>query len=104
LTLDSAKFVAEAREEFLGLPRPRQRQLRDLTSYLLVNPFRSYPWLQVKELRELRGVWKFRLGTKRVFYIVEGTVSVFVAISPRPPAYTPAMRAEVRRRLAAHRR
>ncbi len=104
MTIDSAEFVAEAREEFLSLPRPLQRRLRDLTSYLLANPYRSYPWLQVKELRELRGVWKFRLGTRRVLYIVEASVLVFVTISPRPPAYTPTMRAEVRRRLAARRR
>ncbi len=58
----------------------------------------------MKELRDLPGVWRFRLGTKRVFYTVDGSVLVYVAIVPRPPAYTPAMRAEVRRRLAARRR
>lgn len=104
MSLVSAEFVSEARREFLDLPKGLQRQLRDLTPYLLANPFRSYPWLQVGELHEMRGVWKFRLGSRRVFYTVDGSALVFVAISPRPPAYTPAARAELRRRLSAHQR
>ncbi|MCI4343926.1 MAG: hypothetical protein L3J92_07465 [Thermoplasmata archaeon] len=104
MTLDFAEFTAEARSEFLRLPRPLQVQLRAHTAYLLSHPYRSYPWLQVKELRDLPGVWKFRLGTKRVFYIVDGSVLVYVAIVARPPAYTAATRAEVRRLLADRRR
>ncbi len=104
MTLDSAEFTVEARREFLRLPRPLQVQLRALTDYLLANPFRSYPWLQVKELRDLPRVWRFRLGAKRVFYIVDGSVLVYLAIVARPPAYSAAMRAEVRRRLAVRRR
>lgn len=100
MTLEAIEFVAEARREFLALPRTLQRQLRELIGYLLANPYRSYPWLQVRELRELPGVWKFRLGRHRVFYRVEGPTLLIAAITPRPPAYTPRMREELRRRLS----
>jgi mRNA-degrading endonuclease RelE of RelBE toxin-antitoxin system len=104
LTLESIEFVVEARKEFLALPRPLQRQLRELSPYLLTNPYRSYPWLQVRELRELPGVWRFRLGLYRVFYRVEASTLVMAAITLRPPAYTSRMREEVRRRLSASER
>ncbi len=99
MTLDHAEFTAEAREEFLGLPRPLQRQLRDLLPYLLQSPYTSYPWLKLREQPELHGVWRFRLGPKRVFYTVDGPVLLLVAISPRPPAYSSSAREELRRRL-----
>lgn len=103
MTLARAEFVAEARKEFLALPHPLQRELRGLTAYLLQDPFRSYPWLQLREQSELPGFWRFALGPRRVFYTVEGSVLLYVAISPRPPAYTSAAREEMHRRVAAHR-
>jgi mRNA-degrading endonuclease RelE of RelBE toxin-antitoxin system len=103
VTLDHAEFTAEAREEFRNLPRSLQRQLRDLIPYLIQTPYRSYPWLKLKEQLGLPGVWRFRLGPKRVFYTVDGSVLLLIAIAPRPSAYTASARKELHRRLQSRR-
>ena len=103
MTLDHAEFTAEAREEFRNLARSLQRQLRDLITYLIQDPYRSYPWLRLKEQPGLPGVWRFRLGPKRVFYTVDGSVLLLIAIALRPTAFTASARKELHRRLQSHR-
>ncbi|HEV2317603.1 MAG TPA: hypothetical protein VGV89_08535 [Thermoplasmata archaeon] len=66
----SVEFDPQALDEASRIPpRPRRRLKEDL-EYLRAGPFRSHPGVRVKEIRHLRGVWRFHLGRgPRVFYM-----------------------------------
>jgi mRNA-degrading endonuclease RelE of RelBE toxin-antitoxin system len=59
----------------------------DKLIYLLRNPFKSYPWLRVRQGARHPGEWRFHLREFRVFFRVDGQVLVFTRIVKRPVAY-----------------
>lgn len=81
------QFLESAEKEFLALPPPLHVLFREKLVYLLRNPFRSYPWLRVRQGARHPGEWRFHLGEYRVFYRVDGLALVFTRIAPRPKAY-----------------
>ena len=81
------EFLESAEKEFLTLPRRYQRLFKEKLLYLLQNPFRSYPWLRVRQGPRHPGEWRFHLGEYRVFYRVDGMTVVFTRIILRPKAY-----------------
>ena len=80
-------FLESAEREFLALPRRYQRLFLEKLPYLLRNPFRSYPWLRVRQGARHPGEWRFHLLDYRVFFRVEGATIVFTRIVRRPGAY-----------------
>jgi mRNA-degrading endonuclease RelE of RelBE toxin-antitoxin system len=80
-------FVESAKKEFLALPAPLRVLFREKLTYLLKNPFRSYPWLRVRQGARHPGEWRFHLGEYRVFYRIDGQSVVFTRIAVRPLAY-----------------
>jgi len=87
LTPYGFEFLESAEKEFLALPHRYQRLFREKLLYLLRNPFRSYPWLRVRQGTRHPGEWRFHLGEYRVFYRVDGMTVVFTRIILRPKAY-----------------
>jgi len=80
-------FLESAETEFLALPAREKELFKEELLYLLRNPFRSYPWLRVRQGPRHPGEWRFHLGEYRVFYRIDGMVVVFTRIVPRPKAY-----------------
>jgi mRNA-degrading endonuclease RelE of RelBE toxin-antitoxin system len=81
LSLYSIEFDSRALEEARELsPRLRFR-LKNNLEYLRAGPFRSHPGVLVKEIRELRGLWRFHLDRRtRVFYTTAGDRLLIVMI------------------------
>jgi mRNA-degrading endonuclease RelE of RelBE toxin-antitoxin system len=98
VTLYEIEFRPEAAAEGRRLPPRIQIALREKLEYLRSAPFRSYPWLRVKELGDIRGVWRFHLDRWRVFYRVEGTRIIVGMIELRDSAYTHKARRKLRMR------
>ena len=48
------EFLESAEKEFLALPHRYQRLFREKLLYLLRKPFRSYPWLRVRQEPDTR--------------------------------------------------
>ncbi len=93
-------FLPEADDEYWSLPESQRRRLRLLLGYLKSGPFRSYSGLQVKEVAEARGAWRFHLGRYRVFYFVDGrTIWIAMIWKDRPSAYGRGSLREIRRRM-----
>ncbi|MCI4347249.1 MAG: type II toxin-antitoxin system RelE/ParE family toxin, partial [Thermoplasmata archaeon] len=84
MTLYDYDFLISAEKEFFALSGRNQRLFKDKLVYLLRNPFRSYPWLRVRQGARHPGEWKFHLGKYRVFYRVDGLTVVFTRIALRP--------------------
>jgi mRNA-degrading endonuclease RelE of RelBE toxin-antitoxin system len=80
-------FLQSAGQEFLALPRRHQRLFREILPYLLANPFRSYPWVRVREGPRHRGEWRFHLVEFRGFYHIDGLNVVITRIARRLRAY-----------------
>lgn len=80
-------FLESSEREFLSLPARHQRLFREKLPYLLANPFRSYPWLRVREGPRHRGEWRFHLVHYRVLYRIDGLNVVVTRIARRPRAY-----------------
>ena len=80
-------FLESAEREFLTLPSPLQRLFHEKLLYLLRNPYKSYPWLRVRQGARHPGEWRFHLEKYRVFYRVDKDVVVFTRIAERPRAY-----------------
>lgn len=91
------RFLPEAEEEFVRLPARFRRQLKDLVPYLQANPYRAYPFLPVREVGKISGVWRFPIGQYRVFFKVDGDVIWIGKIWLRPSAYDRAHLRELRR-------
>lgn len=83
----AVRFLPDAEEEFLRLPRKLQLRFKELRPYLEHNPFVSYPFLPVKPVGPIPSVWRFPLGPYRVFYRVDGSTVWVGKIWKRPPAY-----------------
>jgi mRNA-degrading endonuclease RelE of RelBE toxin-antitoxin system len=99
VTLYKVKRLPEVDRDTERLPLALKRRFRDSLEYLRSAPYRSYPWLQVKELRDMRGVWRFHLdGRTRVFYVVRGDVLIVVMVE-RNAGVTRRTLAELQRRL-----
>jgi mRNA-degrading endonuclease RelE of RelBE toxin-antitoxin system len=100
LTHYDYEFLESAEKEFLALPRRDRLLFNEKLLYLLQNPFRSYPWLRVRQGTRHPGEWRFRLREHRVFYRVGGLTVVSTRIVLRPKAYPrrPARSPELRRR------
>jgi mRNA-degrading endonuclease RelE of RelBE toxin-antitoxin system len=80
-------FLESAEKEYSAL-RPKEKRLfSEKAVYLLRNPFKSYPWLRVRQGARHPGEWRFHLGEFRVFYRVDGLGVVITRIAPRPKAY-----------------
>jgi mRNA-degrading endonuclease RelE of RelBE toxin-antitoxin system len=70
LSLYSVEFDSRALDEAVRLPIRLRRRLKEGLEYLRAAPSRSHPSVLVKEIRDLRGVWRFHLDRHwRVFYI-----------------------------------
>ena len=80
-------FLSSAESEFLALSPVLQRLFQEKLLYLLRNPFRSYPWLRVRQGARHPGEWRFHLGEYRVFYRVDGETVVFTRFVRLPRAY-----------------
>jgi mRNA-degrading endonuclease RelE of RelBE toxin-antitoxin system len=87
LTLYEFSFLESAKKEFLALRAKEKRLFSEKLVYLLRNPFKSYPWLRVRQGARHPGEWRFHLGEFRVFYRVDGSEVVITRIVPRPKAY-----------------
>ncbi len=81
------RFLESAAAEFLRLPRRLQKQFKELMPYLEANPYRSYPFLPVKDVGKVPGVWRFPLGHYRVFFKVDGSTVWIGKFWLRPSAY-----------------
>ncbi len=88
MTPYSYDFLESAEKEFLALPPRQQRLFKEKLPYLLRNPYRSYPWLRVRQGARHPGEWRIHLAEYRLFYRVDGLEIVFTRIVPRPTAYT----------------
>lgn len=80
-------FLESAAKEFRALPPSLRRLFREKLPYLRRNPFKSYPWLRVRQGARHPGEWRFHLGRYRVFFRVDGSAIVFTRIVLRPTAY-----------------
>ncbi len=99
MSLYSVEFDSRALNEAVKLPLFLRRQLREDLEFLRAAPYRSHPGVSVKELRGLRGVWRFHLGrTHRVFYTTIGGRLIVILID-RNPGVTSRTLSEVVRRL-----
>lgn len=100
MTLYRVGYEPEADDEYWKLPPRLRRELRIHLAYLKAGPFRSYPNLQIKEVTDVPGAWRFHLRGYRVFYRVDGSVIWVVMIwKDRPSAYSSSTLREVRRRM-----
>ena len=93
----TVRFLLPAEGEFYGLPKRLQRRFRDPLPYLEANPFRSHPFLPVKDVGQVPGVWRFPFGDYLVFYKVDGETVWIGKFWRRPPAYDAARLRELRR-------
>jgi mRNA-degrading endonuclease RelE of RelBE toxin-antitoxin system len=93
----TVRFLPGAEVEFLRLPARLQRQLRELVPYLNANPYRAYPFLPVREVGKIPGVWRFPLGRYWVFFKVDRETVWIGKIWLRPSAYDRAHVRELRR-------
>lgn len=99
MSLYSIEFDADALDEASRLPVRLRRKLREDLEYLRARPFRSHPGVLVKEIRELRGVWRFHLDRRRrVFYVTIEDRLVVVMVD-QSAAVTGRTLAELKRRI-----
>jgi mRNA-degrading endonuclease RelE of RelBE toxin-antitoxin system len=87
LTPYDYEFLESAEKEFLALPHRDRQLFKEKLLYLLQNPFRSYPWLRVRQGARHPGEWRLHLREYRVFYRVDDLTVVFTRIVLRPRAY-----------------
>jgi mRNA-degrading endonuclease RelE of RelBE toxin-antitoxin system len=100
VTIYQVGYEPEADAEYWKLPQRLRRELQTRLGYLKAGPFRSYPGLQVKEVADVPGIWRFQLRDRRVFYRVDGaTIWVVMIWHDRPSAYSASTLCEVRRRM-----
>lgn len=99
MSLYSIEFDPRALDEALDLPIRLRRRLRRDLDFLRAAPFRSHPGVLVKEIRDLRGIWRFHLGTGgRVFYTTLEARLIVVMID-RSPGITKRTLEELNRRI-----
>ena len=67
------EFDSRAVRDGARLHWETRRRIRAQLEFLRAAPYRSHPGVQVKEIAEARGVWRFHATTEvRVFYSVVG--------------------------------
>ena len=95
----SVKFDSRAVRDGARLPFGIRRRIRAQLEFLRAAPYRSHPGVQVKELAEVRGVWRFHATTEvRVFYTVIGEC-LWVVMMARSARVTDKTIRELRKRL-----
>lgn len=87
MTPYSLDFLESAEKEFIALPRGSRLLFLEKLPYLLRSPYRSYPWLRVRQGARHPGEWRFHHDDFRVFYRVDGSSVVISRITKRPSAY-----------------
>lgn len=99
MSLYKVEFDSRGLDEALQLPHRLRHRLKEDLEYLRAGPFRSHPGVSVKEIRELRGVWRFHLDRRhRIFYITIGE-RVIVVMVDRGAGISHRTLAELHRRL-----
>lgn len=101
MTLYSVEFTTQSLHEAEQLPPVLRRRLKANLEFLRAGPFRSHAGVRVKEIRDLRGIWRFHLDPKhRVFYATIGSRLIVIMVE-RSPGVTPRTLSEIRRRRKA---
>jgi mRNA-degrading endonuclease RelE of RelBE toxin-antitoxin system len=76
-----------------------RRRIQLNLEFLRAAPFRSHPGVSVKEVADLRGVWRFHVAPDvRVFYTVVGDI-LWVVLIEKSAGVTKRTIRELRRRL-----
>jgi mRNA-degrading endonuclease RelE of RelBE toxin-antitoxin system len=76
-----------------------RRRISEKLEFLRAAPFRSHPGVSVKEVADLRGIWRFHIASDvRVFYTVVGDL-VWVVMIEKSAGVTQKTVRELRRRL-----
>jgi mRNA-degrading endonuclease RelE of RelBE toxin-antitoxin system len=92
-------FDPRAVRDGAKLPAPLRRRILDKLEFLRAAPFRSHPGVLVKEVAELRGIWRFHVASDvRVFYAVVGD-TIWVVMIERSVGVTRGTVRELQRRL-----
>jgi mRNA-degrading endonuclease RelE of RelBE toxin-antitoxin system len=99
LSLYSIEFDRKALDEALRLPLLLRRRLKEDLEYLRTAPYRPHPGVLVKEIRELRGVWRFHLDRRRRVFYIALEERLVVLLIDRSAGVTPRTLAELKRRL-----
>jgi mRNA-degrading endonuclease RelE of RelBE toxin-antitoxin system len=98
LTPYLVSFDARAVRDGSKLSGALRREILRRLEFLRAAPFRSHPGVMVKEVAELRGVWRFHVASNiRVFYSVVGDM-IWVLMIERSPGVTGKTLRELRRR------
>ena len=93
------EFDSRAVRDGARLPWEIRRRIRAQLEFLRAAPYRSHPGVQVKEIAEVRGVWRFHATTEvRVFYSVVGD-RLWVIMIARSAGVTDKTIQELRRRM-----
>ena len=87
MSLYTLEFLETAAREFDELPRRLKELFCEKAPYLVRGPYRSLPWLRVRQGTRHPNEWRFHLEEFRVFYRVDGLSVVITRIVPRPRAY-----------------
>jgi mRNA-degrading endonuclease RelE of RelBE toxin-antitoxin system len=98
LTPYQVGFDSRAVRDGARLSVSLRQRIRTKLEFLQAAPFRSHPGVPVKEVAELRGVWRFHVASDvRVFYTVVGDL-LWVVMIERSPGVTMKTVRELRRR------
>lgn|GEM_PF-2148808 len=91
-------FDPRAVRDGTRLPVSLRRRILEKLEFLRAAPFRSHPGVLIKEVAELRGVWRFHVASDvRVFYTVVGDM-IWVVMIERSAGMTKKSIRELRRR------
>jgi mRNA-degrading endonuclease RelE of RelBE toxin-antitoxin system len=99
VSLYSVEFHPNGLAEAAKLPRRLRQRLKVDLEYLRAAPFRSHPGVLVKEIREIRGVWRFHLDRRRRVFFVTVDDRLIVIRMDQGPGITSRTLAELRRRI-----
>jgi mRNA-degrading endonuclease RelE of RelBE toxin-antitoxin system len=95
----SIEFDPRAVGDGARLPLKIRSRIRAQLEFLRAAPYRSHPGVQVKEISEVRGVWRFHATSEvRVFYSVVGE-RLWVIMIARGAGVTDKTIRELRRRV-----
>ncbi len=80
------EFTDEAATQFRRLPRAVQLDFNAFFDWLQRNPLRLPPWIEAKQIGELRGqrVFRLRVGRFRGIYCFDGEGVTFTRFRDRP--------------------
>jgi mRNA-degrading endonuclease RelE of RelBE toxin-antitoxin system len=92
-------FDPRAIRDGAKLPASLRRRILANLEFLRAAPFRSHPGVLVKEVADLRGVWRFHVASDvRVFYAVIGDM-IWVVMIEKSAGVTRGTVRELQRRL-----